>query len=201
MHARVLATQRERSGAGVCCPTYYAMSWLPYGLLLALAALAACLPHEGMAFVNNSSSMIFKRQRRCLLLAGGDNLLTRCSNQHKMLGVASGREGAAGGLSRKTRRGRDFVRLGAAAAGRRAYETSFDGELPRVPSIKARMMEILRPDLPRVSMHGLGQKRCFLKEMYRKYSTATAVLFICVKCVHICSCLLCVPQPALDSSS
>ena len=156
--------------------------------LLTLATLAACLPHEGRAFIASSStrnSMLCRKNRRCPMLAASNNL-RRCSNQQKMLGVVmiASREGAVESL-RKTRRGRGgFVRLGASAAAGLGYEASgvsgdsggcnrVDGELQREPNIKGQMMEILRPDLPRVSDNFFLGTRALL--LYTTYDVVAHV--------------------------
>eukprot|EP00903_Cladosiphon_okamuranus_P009724 g9246.t1 len=74
-----------------------------------------------------------------------------------MLGVvAASREGVVE-LTRGTRRGRgDFLRLGGTAApgvsGDSGGCNRLDGELQWVPNVRGQMMEILRPDLPRLSL-------------------------------------------------
>lgn len=118
------------------------------------------------------------RHRRSSMSSLAGDKQTWCSQQHtamRRMGAAE-RAGAMMALPPKTRRCRVFVPLGAAAAaaagssssssalaaGARAWEssgvsgdsgvdrTAVYAEARRAPNIRGQMMEILRPDLPRV---------------------------------------------------
>lgn len=154
------------------------MTRLSAGLVLLAQAATFGANHAFSVSSSSSSSarvhheLLSRHRPPRPLLAAGACMQGWCSHKCNTRVVAGGAAGLSMSWCCWTRRGRDSSRLTAAAAAgsagsapRSAWESSGvsgdsgvdqteQSEAQRGPSIKAQMMEILRPDLPRVRRKG-----------------------------------------------
>ncbi len=132
-----------------------------------VATLVACLVHPMSVKAFVSTTRLLLPRHCCRALPAADSNTPRwCSRQQcQMIGVDAipGRKQAMA-LSRKARRRRPpcaplALDVTSGVSGDSGGDNRVDGELQRVPNIRGKMMEILRPDLKRVrrsskAMHG-----------------------------------------------